>query len=180
MAWDGYEAREAFPARASQPGAYLVASRAVPPRPKGSTTRHWRSTTGRSTARSGRLRWSPITRRRCCGGWRCWGAACRGDGKRSRRYRRGHADGRCRSIPRHARGDGGTGVQTVAGAGSPPCARPRRAAMSRACCIVVGVPLVEGLMAFWRGAHETAVARLLPVRFDPTAYRRQPRTARRC
>jgi hypothetical protein len=30
----------------------------------------------------------------------------------------------------------------------------------------VGVKLIEGLMAFWRGTYEVAVARLLPVRFD--------------
>jgi hypothetical protein len=30
----------------------------------------------------------------------------------------------------------------------------------------VGIPLVEGLMAFHRGAYDQAVARLQPVRFD--------------
>jgi tetratricopeptide (TPR) repeat protein len=81
----------------------------------------------------------------------------------------GHADGRCLVFhDMHAAmaelGSGQDGLverrleamrETAAGSDEP-------AALYRD----VGVPLVEGLMAFWHGAHELAVARLLPVRFD--------------
>ena len=36
----------------------------------------------------------------------------------------------------------------------------------RRCYRDVGIPLVEGLMAFHRGAYDQAVALLQPVRFD--------------
>jgi hypothetical protein len=39
-------------------------------------------------------------------------------------------------------------------------------AESASCYREVGIPLVEGLMAFHRGAYDQAVALLQPVRFD--------------
>ena len=81
----------------------------------------------------------------------------------------GHADGRCLVFSDlHA-------AMAELGSGQEAQAERRLAAMRDTAASdveaastyrEVGVPLVEGLIAFHRGAHEQAVAHLLPARFD--------------
>jgi tetratricopeptide (TPR) repeat protein len=81
----------------------------------------------------------------------------------------GHADGRCAVFfDMHA-------AMAELGAGREALVEQRLAAMRATAASnceaastyrEVGIPLVEGLMAFHRGCHEDAVALLLPARFD--------------
>lgn len=81
----------------------------------------------------------------------------------------GHADGRCLVFHdmHAAMAELGSGQETLVERRL--TAMRETAAGSDEAAVLyrdVGVKLIEGLMAFWRGTYEVAVARLLPVRFD--------------